>query len=57
MDTSNKDFIGGSIEFVDEVIQPFRGLCIIFDSRDIHKVNLLKKGTRRCLVTKFYQPI
>jgi len=53
-DTTDIDFTGGELEFVDEIIKPYRGLVILFDSKEIHKVNLLRKGLRRCLVIKFY---
>lgn len=49
------DFQGGQLEFIDgTIIKPRKGDIIIFDSREIHRVNLLKSGIRNCIVMKLY---
>lgn len=48
------DFIGGEIEFINSKYLPLKGDLLFFDSRDLHKVNKLNKGIRRCLVIKIY---
>jgi hypothetical protein len=48
------DFEGGEFCFVDKIIKPKRGDIIIFDSREVHKVNKLKSGIRNCYVIKFF---
>ena len=49
------DFQGGQLEFIDgTIIKPTKGDIIIFDSREIHRVNLLKSGIRNCIVMKLY---
>ena len=53
-DTYKKDFIGGELELIDYIYLPKKGDLIIFDSRELHRVNYLKSVTRRCIVIKFY---
>ena len=49
------DFQGGQLEFIDgTIIKPIKGDIIIFDSREIHRVNPLKSGIRNCIVMKLY---
>ena len=49
------DFHGGELEFIDgTLIKPRKGDIIIFDSREIHRVNPLKSGIRNCIVMKLY---
>lgn len=48
------DFEGGEFCFVDKIIKPKRGDVIIFDSKEVHKVNKLKYGERNCYVIKFF---
>ena len=48
------DFEGGEFCFVDKIIKPKRGDVIIFDSKEVHKVNKLKSGIRNCYVVKFF---
>ena len=49
------DFVGGELEFIDgTTIKPMKGDIIIFDSREIHRVNPLKSGIRNCIVMKLY---
>ena len=51
----NKDFTGGELIFADEfVIIPKRGLYVLFDSREVHKVNKVKTGIRNHVLVKFY---
>ena len=49
------DFEGGEFCFVDEIIKPKRGNVIIFDAREVHKVNKLISGIRNCYVIKFFE--
>jgi hypothetical protein len=48
------DFEGGEFCFIDKIIKPKRGDVIIFDSKEVHKVNKLKSGIRNCYVIKFF---
>ena len=48
------DFEGGELCFVDFSVKPQKGDVIIFNSKEVHKVNPLKSGTRNCYVVKFY---
>ncbi len=47
-------FEGGEFCFIDKIIKPKRGDVIIFDAREVHKVNKLKSGVRNCYVIKFF---
>jgi len=50
-----KDFSGGIFEFCDgERVFPKKGLCILFDSRDVHCVHQITKGTRKNYLIKIY---
>jgi hypothetical protein len=49
------DFKGGIFEFADgHRIYPKKGVCLLFDSRDVHMVHLLTKGTRNNYLVKIY---
>lgn len=50
----SSDFEGGEFCFVDQVIKPKSGDVIIFNAKEVHKVNPLKSGTRNCYVIKFF---
>lgn len=50
----SSNFEGGEFCFVDYSIKPQKGDVIIFNSKEVHKVNPLKSGTRNCYVIKFY---
>lgn len=51
----NKDFTGGELIFADDlIIKPKRGLYVLFDSREVHKVNKVKTGIRNHVLVKFY---
>ena len=52
--TIDVDFIGGEFCFVDEKIKPVRGLGILFDSREVHRVNRVRDGLRESIVVKLY---
>lgn len=54
LDTYKIDFIGGKIHFIDKNIEPYKGMLLYFDSRDIHRVSKFIRGIRRCIVLKFY---
>lgn len=49
-----EDFDGGEFCFVDEKIRPKKGMGILFDSREIHRVNRVKWGERKVMVIKLY---
>ena len=52
----NIDFIGGTLEFADHtIIKPKRGMYVFFDSREVHKVNIIKSGIRENYLIKFYR--
>jgi len=52
--TIGEDFEGGEFCFVDRKIRPTKGMGILFDSREIHKVNRIKKGEKKVKIIKFY---
>jgi hypothetical protein len=51
---SNVDFIGGELEFVNEMIIPKKHLLVFFHSREVHRVRSVKNGTRKIILFKFY---
>ena len=54
--TFEKDFKGGTLEFADNtIIYPKRGMYILFDSREVHRVHKITKGNRYNLLIKFYE--
>jgi hypothetical protein len=53
-DSYNIDFTGGEVEFINFKYLPLKGDLLFFDSRDLHKVNKLNKGIRKCIVIKIY---
>lgn len=50
----NKDFKGGTFEFVDKKIFPKKNMYILFDSREVHRVNKITYGNRKNYLVKFY---
>ena len=52
LDTYNIDFEGGEFHFHDEVVYPQRGMLLIFDANELHKVAPLTHGKRRAIVVK-----
>ena len=48
------DFTGGTFEFVDEIIFPKRNMYLLFDSKEVHRVNMIKSGIRKNILIKFY---
>ena len=54
LDTYNIDFKGGEFHFHDEIIYPERGMMLIFDANELHKVALLTRGKRRAIVVKIF---
>ena len=51
------DFAGGEFEFIDEQIKPKKNYVLFFDSREVHRVLPVKKGTRQNILIKFYKKI
>jgi len=51
----NKDFSGGEFEFIDQKIKPQKYDVVFFDSREVHRVNTLRKGERKNILVKFYE--
>ena len=54
LDTYNIDFEGGEFHFHDEIIYPERGMILIFNSNELHKVSPLTRGKRRAIVVKVF---
>jgi hypothetical protein len=54
LDTYNIDFEGGEFYFHDQIIYPERGMMLIFDANELHKVALLTRGKRRAIVVKIF---
>lgn len=51
----NIDFTGGTLEFIDgTTIYPKKGMYVLFDSNELHKVNIIKSGIRSAYLIKFY---
>lgn len=51
----NKDFTGGTFEFADGfIVYPEKNKFVIFDSREVHKVNKIKSGIRENYLIKIY---
>jgi len=51
----NKDYKGAELHFVNKIITPNKYDVIIFDSREIHKVNIQTNGIRKNLIIKYYK--
>ena len=51
----NTDFTGGEFCFIDKTIFPTKNKVIVFDSREIHKVNKINSGIRKNILVKFYK--
>lgn len=49
------DFTGGEFCFVDKIIYPQKYKVLLFDSKEIHKVNKIKSGVRKVILVKFYE--
>jgi len=54
LDTYNIDFEGGEFYFHDEIIYPERGMLLLFNSNELHKVAPLTRGKRRAIVVKVF---
>lgn len=53
--TYGVDFTGGELEFCDgTIILPNRGMYVLFNSDELHRVNKIKSGTRNTWLIKFY---
>ncbi len=52
--TYGEDFEGGEFCFVDRKIKPVKGLGIIFDSREVHRVLRVRNGNRKSILIKLY---
>ncbi len=51
-----KDFNGGTLEFIDgEIIKPKKGMYVLFNSNELHKVNKILSGERTNYLIKFYK--
>lgn len=50
-----KDFIGGELEFADGIeVKPKKYDVVVFDSKEVHRVKILKSGIRKNILVKFY---
>jgi len=55
LSSQGTDFVGGELELVDGTIfTPQKGMYVLFDSREVHKVNQVTSGTRKSILIKFY---
>lgn len=54
LDTYNIDFTGGEFHFHDEVVYPERGMLLLFNAEELHKVSPLTAGKRRAIVVKIF---
>jgi hypothetical protein len=53
--TGGDNFDGGEFCFIDKTIKPEKYDVFLFDSREVHRVNLLKSGVRKNILIKFYE--
>ena len=50
------DFDGGTLEFVDgTIIEPKRGMYVLFDSREVNRVNEITGGVMDIILITFYK--
>lgn len=50
------DFDGGTLEFVDgTIIEPKRGMYVLFDSREVNRVNEVTDGVMDIILITFYK--
>jgi len=50
------DFHGGTLEFVDgTIIEPKRGMYVLFDSREVNRVNEITDGVMDIILITFYK--
>jgi hypothetical protein len=54
LDTYNIDFEGGEFHFHDEVVHPEKGMLLLFNAEELHKVSQLTSGKRRAIVVKIF---
>lgn len=54
MSDYGEDFYGGEFCFVDIEIKPIKGMCLFFDSREIHCVKKILNGNRQSCIIKFF---
>jgi hypothetical protein len=54
LDTYNIDFEGGEFHFHDEVVYPEKGMLLLFNAEELHKVTPLISGKRRAIVVKVF---
>jgi len=54
LDTYNIDFEGGEFHLHDEVVHPEKGMLLLFNAEELHKVSLLTSGKRRAIVVKVF---
>jgi hypothetical protein len=51
-----EDFHGGTLEFVDgTIIEPKRGMYVLFDSREVYRVNKITGGDMNIILITFYR--
>lgn len=55
LSTHKEDFKGGEFHFVDEVIRPFKNHVLLFNSKEVHRVNKVISGIRKNILYKFYK--
>jgi hypothetical protein len=55
LSTYGKDFTGGVFEFVDQVVYPKKHTILLFDSREVHRVQPVTSGIRQTILCKWYK--
>jgi hypothetical protein len=53
-DTYNINFEGGEFHFHDQIIYPKRGMLLLFNANELHRVTPLTGGKRRAIVVKIF---
>jgi hypothetical protein len=50
-----EDFTGGTLEFIDgTIIEPKKGKYVLFDSREVRRLNEIGSGERKSILINFY---
>ena len=58
LSTYQVDFTGGTLQFSDDtIIDPQKGMYVFFNSKEPHRLNIIRSGTRSNYLIKFYPKI
>jgi len=58
LSTYQVDFTGGTLQFSDDtIIDPQKGMYVFFNSKEPHRLNIIRSGIRSNYLIKFYPKI